>query len=376
MPPIDGYFDVIFGVDGDRAAVPDAVDPSGYVSFTQGYPIGYEIAPGDPGSLPVERDKMNQLFYDITSAIQAYQQFGTPPFITSAMNGGAPFSYSIDARVVLDGVVYESLQNTNTDTPPSSKWTIGTAVTKGGTGRTSLTAYNLLIGNGTSSVALLAPSSGTGIPLVSQGSSSNPAYTTAEVVGGGTGKTTFTAYAPVFGGTGATSPLQSGTVGTTGQVLTSNGAGALPTFQAASSGVSLATVFATFWPVGSLYWNKSNATNPSSLLGFGTWTQIQDKFMVARGSTYTSTGGSATASISLSNLPSTLSGTIFGNFKAWDNPGNPGAGSTGNTIGAQTAGGAANNCTSGSYTMNIGGSGSPISTLPPYQAAYCWERVA
>lgn len=60
--------------------------------------------------------------------------------------------------------------------------------------------------------------------------------TTLTVPFGGTGKSSFTAYAPVFGGTTSTGLLQSGTVGTSGQVLTSNGAGALPTFQAASGG--------------------------------------------------------------------------------------------------------------------------------------------
>lgn len=49
---------------------------------------------------------------------------------------------------------------------------------------------------------------------------------------GGTGNTSFTAYALLAGGTTSTGPLQqvSGT-GSTGQVLTSNGAGALPTWE-------------------------------------------------------------------------------------------------------------------------------------------------
>lgn len=51
------------------------------------------------------------------------------------------------------------------------------------------------------------------------------------VAGGGTGVATLTAYAPIFGGTTGTGAIQSGTVGTAGQVLTSNGAGVLPTFQ-------------------------------------------------------------------------------------------------------------------------------------------------
>lgn len=54
------------------------------------------------------------------------------------------------------------------------------------------------------------------------------------VADGGTGVSTLTAYAPMFGGTSGTGAVQSGTTGTAGQVLTSNGAGALPTFQSGS----------------------------------------------------------------------------------------------------------------------------------------------
>lgn len=59
---------------------------------------------------------------------------------------------------------------------------------------------------------------------------------------GGTGLTTATAYSVVFTGTTSTGAFQdSAGPGTSGYVLTSNGAGALPTFQAAgASGVSQA----------------------------------------------------------------------------------------------------------------------------------------
>lgn len=60
---------------------------------------------------------------------------------------------------------------------------------------------------------------------------SNAAVTVAQ---GGTGDTSLTAYAVLCGGTTSTGAVQSvASVGTAGQVLTSNGAGALPTFQAA-----------------------------------------------------------------------------------------------------------------------------------------------
>src|ERR1044071_1621494 len=61
-----------------------------------------------------------------------------------------------------------------------------------------------------------------------------------EISLGGTAASSFTAYAVVCGGTTSTGALQSiAGVGTSGQVLTSNGAGALPTFQSASGGVSV-----------------------------------------------------------------------------------------------------------------------------------------
>jgi hypothetical protein len=57
------------------------------------------------------------------------------------------------------------------------------------------------------------------------------------VANGGTGAATATAYAVQCGGTTSTGAYQSiASVGTTGQVLTSNGAAALPTFQTAAAG--------------------------------------------------------------------------------------------------------------------------------------------
>jgi hypothetical protein len=66
------------------------------------------------------------------------------------------------------------------------------------------------------------------------------------VIEGGTGKQSNTAYAVLCGGTGAglvTTPIQSiASVGTAGQLLTSNGAGALPTFQAISGTTVVSTL--------------------------------------------------------------------------------------------------------------------------------------
>ena len=59
------------------------------------------------------------------------------------------------------------------------------------------------------------------------------------------------------------------------------------------------------YPVGSLYWS-SKSTNPASLFG-GTWVQIKDRFVLACGDTYTSsgaTGGASSVTLSVSNMPS------------------------------------------------------------------------
>lgn len=64
------------------------------------------------------------------------------------------------------------------------------------------------------------------------------------VEAGGTGKMSLTAYAVICGGTTAQGAVQSiASVGTSSQVLTSNGASALPTFQTApTSTMSFQTV--------------------------------------------------------------------------------------------------------------------------------------
>lgn len=101
---------------------------------------------------------------------------------------------------------------------------------------TGLTQYNVLIGAGTATITKVAPGTA-GIPLVSTGATSDPAFSTALVVGGGTGNTTFTAYGPIAAGTTATGAFQSLGTGTLGQILVSNGNAALATWQNAGGAV-------------------------------------------------------------------------------------------------------------------------------------------
>lgn len=60
---------------------------------------------------------------------------------------------------------------------------------------------------------------------------------------------------------------------------------------------SLSHVLELVYPIGSVYINASDSTNPATLLGFGTWERVgTGRVMIDANSTYTagSTGGSAT----------------------------------------------------------------------------------
>ena len=111
-------------------------------------------------------------------------------------------------------------------------WNGGTIASGyGGTGLTTFTAANNAIYS-TSSSALAAG--------------------TLPVAAGGTAATSQTAYAVLCGGTTTTGAYQSiASVGSSGQVLTSNGAGALPTFQAAAGAtITGTTTSATYYVIG------------------------------------------------------------------------------------------------------------------------------
>ena len=126
------FFRFAFGVSGDKIAVPDDLDPSGYVSYEEGFPADYELPKTDPSRKPVPRDETNQIYYDLSSAIQQYQKYSVPEFITAADNGGVAFSYSLGARVMYTADagatwnIYRSLVAANNVTPPSdpTKWAL------------------------------------------------------------------------------------------------------------------------------------------------------------------------------------------------------------------------------------------------------------
>lgn len=114
-------------------------------------------------------------------------------------------------------------------------------VAGGGTGATTLTGY--VKGSGTSALtasATIPNTDITGLGTMSTQAASSVAITGGSITGitdlavadGGTGLSSATAYALLAGGTTSTGAFQSLGTGTAGQVLTSNGASALPTWAA------------------------------------------------------------------------------------------------------------------------------------------------
>jgi hypothetical protein len=132
----------------------------------------------------------------------------------------------------------------------------------------------------------------------------------ADDLSGITGVPSNTAYAVLCGGTTATNPIQSiASVGTAGQVLTSNGASALPTMQAAfiSGMIILWSGSVVSIPAGWLLCNGASSTP-----------DLRDRFVVGAGSTYAvdATGGSADATLPSHTHTATV--TDPGHFHSYD----------------------------------------------------------
>lgn len=118
------FFRIPFATSGDRAAVPDAPAVGGAVSYSEGYGNNYQLPPDNPSALNIERDKMNALLFDLSTALGEIQAKGITDFITTALNGGSPYSYSKNAVVrYSDGNLYASLEDSNAALPTDdTKW--------------------------------------------------------------------------------------------------------------------------------------------------------------------------------------------------------------------------------------------------------------
>ena len=153
------------------------------------------------------------------------------------------------------------------------------------------------------------------------------------------------------------------------------------------------------YPVGSIYMSV-NSVNPSTLFG-GTWEQLKDKFLLASGDTYSngSTGGSATVSLTQSQMPrhthiqnshnhtqnphshefphyysggtETLYSSSWSSQKATSQ-----AGAVRNTTATNKEATATNKYSGGTGSSESASDGSAHENMPPYLVVNVWKRTA
>ena len=158
------------------------------------------------------------------------------------------------------------------------------------------------------------------------------------------------------------------TDGTSGQVMSTNGSGQV-------SFTTLSGVTATIsnaYPVGSIYMNCSNATNPATLLGFGTWSSFgAGRVLIGLDSgdsdfnSAEETGGSKTHTLSVAELPShshTISGNISRSGFSFEHH------QTNSRLPGQ-------NFDTNPSVSNTG-SGNAHNNVQPYIVVYMWKRTA
>ena len=121
----------------------------------------------------------------------------------------------------------------------------------------------------------------------------------------------------------------------------------------------------TIYPVGSVYVSVNSSFNPNTSFG-GTWVRIQDRFLLASGSTYTNgnTGGEATHTLTIGEMPPHKHNVNIG--VALNLQTNQGL-VAGHSPSAQ------DNVTRD--TDNVGG-GQPHNNMPPYLVVMVWKRTA
>lgn len=138
----------------------------------------------------------------------------------------------------------------------------------------------------------------------------------------------------------------------------------------------IAAIKPALYPVGSIYSNASDATNPATLLGFGTWEAMQNRVLVGKGSgTFAAngaTGGAETHALSIPELANHNHVGLYGNGDGNFQVGMGGVGaSPSRAVAYQVA-------LQNLYSITTGytGAGNPHNNLQPYIVVYMWKRTA
>jgi hypothetical protein len=142
------------------------------------------------------------------------------------------------------------------------------------------------------------------------------------------------------------------------------------------------TALAALHPIGSVYINANTATNPATLLGFGTWTAFgAGKVMVGIDSgdtvfdTAGETGGSKDAVVVSHTHTTTV--TDPGHAHTFPVGGSDAPYSAADAASATGATGTTNSNTTGiTVAVNATGSSATNANLQPYVVVYMWKRTA
>ena len=140
-------------------------------------------------------------------------------------------------------------------------------------------------------------------------------------------------------------------------------------------GITIANIA---YPVGSVYISV-NATSPKTLLGIGEWERLEDRFLLASGTTYEagSEGGAATVTLNENQIPRHTHEFQYSTDGGY-NWSTASMGRDGNYSDANYLGTKSSVADFSSYQVRIGktGGSSSHNNMPPYIAVYMWKRIA
>ena len=124
----------------------------------------------------------------------------------------------------------------------------------------------------------------------------------------------------------------------------------------------------SIYPVGAIYMSASS-TSPASLFG-GTWEQIENRFLLAAGSSYTAgnTGGEATHTLTVDEMPAHSHAIYSGYGDIVSN--------VSDAYRYQKWGSSERGWKTGNLGTNSIGGGKAHNNMPPYLVVYMWKRTA